>query len=36
MIGIYISLNILKKKNEPNSISVSEVTDFERRAYLNA
>ena len=24
------------KKNEPNSISVSEVTDFERRAYLNA
>ena len=35
MIGIYISLNIWKK-NEANSLSVSEVTDFERRAYLNA
>ena len=25
-----------KKKNEPHSLSISEVIDSERRAYLNA
>ena len=31
-----LNLNILKKQNEPHRSSISEVTDSERRAYLNA
>ena len=31
-----LNLNILKKQKEPHSSSISEVTDSERHAHLNA
>ena len=31
-----LNLEHFEKKNEPHSSSISEVTDSERRAYLNA
>ena len=31
-----LNVEYFKKKNESHSISISEVIDFERRAYLNA
>ena len=34
--GIYIKFWTFSKKNQPPSLSIFEVTDFERRAYLNA
>ena len=33
---IYIKFWTFWKKNEPPSLNISEVIDFERRAYLNA
>ena len=37
IFGIYIKLwTFWKKKNEPHSLSISEIIDSEKRGYLNA
>ena len=33
---MYVKFGTFWKKNEPHSLSISEVIDSERRAYLNA
>ena len=36
IFGMYIKFGTFWNKNEPHRSSISEVTDSERRAYLNA
>ena len=36
IFGIYIKFRTITKKNKPHSSSISEVIDFQKRAYLNA